>query len=66
MLSEYSSDEVKKMFWISFPCKFIQIKNSMYKKEKKPESNKSCQSLIHSNMALKTLTWDLELVAKLF
>ena len=38
----------------------------MYKKEKKPESNKSCQSLIHSNMALKTLTWDLELVAKLF
>ena len=32
---------------------------------KKSETNKSCHGLIHSDMAVKTLTWNLELVAKL-
>ena len=49
-LSEYSSDKFKKNSLDSFPFKFIQIKSFIYKKER---------------MAVKPLTWNLELVAKL-
>ena len=42
--------------------KFIQIKSSIYKKS---ETTKSCESLIHSYMAVKMVTLNLELVAKL-
>ena len=60
MLSEYSTDQVKKNSELFF--RVNQIKISIYKKEK---NLKSCHSLIHFNMAVKTLTWNLELVAKL-
>ena len=34
-------------------------------KRKKSETKKGCHSIIHSDMAVKTLTWNLELIAKL-
>ena len=45
--------------------KFIQINSSIYKKEKKSETNKLCHSLVHSKIAVKASTWNLGLVAKL-
>ena len=34
-------------------------------KRKKSETKKGCHSIIHPDMAVKTLTWNLELIAKL-
>ena len=65
MLREYSSDKVREILDVFFYVNLFRYKPPYIKKIKKSESNKSCHNLIHSNMSVKGLTWNLGLGAKL-